>query len=161
MYFEECKNVAEVKSLYRKLAFKFHPDHGGDLEEMKNLNEWYHDTLLDMDGSKSVDGDNEYTYAYSKEDEEEIMNKIYDFLSLKMEKVEIALVGKWIWISGESKPHKKALKVAGCIWHGKRKMWYWRKATGKRYYSAPKKSFESIAAQYGFKSFSNSAPAPA
>ena len=41
-YFEECKSVIEVKSLYRKLAFKFHPDHGGDLEEMKKLNEWYH-----------------------------------------------------------------------------------------------------------------------
>ena len=157
-YFKECKTVAETKSLYRSLAFKFHPDHGGDLEEMKELNNEYHIHLSRLDGSEQEG--TEYAYRYNRAEEDEIMEKIYDFLSLKMANVEIALVGKWIWISGETYDYKKELKAAGCKWHGKRKMWYWRKETGKRRY-ASKVSFEDIAAQYGYKSFSNSAPAPA
>ena len=156
-YFTDCKNVAETKSLYRSLAFKFHPDHGGDVEKMKALNNEYHAHLKALDGSEQEG--TEYAYKYNKETEQEIMEKIYSFLALKMEKVEIALVGTWIWISGDTFPHKKALKEAGCKWHGKRKMWYWKKGPNRRY--ASKMSFEDIAKAYGFKSFRNDAPAAA
>lgn len=34
-------SILEVKSAYRKLALKFHPDRGGDQEKMKEINEAY------------------------------------------------------------------------------------------------------------------------
>jgi curved DNA-binding protein CbpA len=28
-FFKNCETVQEIKSLFRELAFKYHPDHGG------------------------------------------------------------------------------------------------------------------------------------
>jgi DnaJ-class molecular chaperone len=40
-FFINCQTVQEIKSLFRELAFKYHPDHGGDEETMKRLNNEY------------------------------------------------------------------------------------------------------------------------
>lgn len=39
--FHECKNKEDVKSLFRKLCYFLHPDHGGDTELMILLNDSY------------------------------------------------------------------------------------------------------------------------
>jgi len=40
-YFKDCKNADDVKRLYRELAKKLHPDHGGKKEDMAELNKQY------------------------------------------------------------------------------------------------------------------------
>ena len=37
-YFSDCKTIEEAKRLYHKLAVKFHPDLGGNLETMQEIN---------------------------------------------------------------------------------------------------------------------------
>ena len=39
--FKTCKNLSELKKEYRRLAFMYHPDHGGNPEAMKDLNNAY------------------------------------------------------------------------------------------------------------------------
>lgn len=38
MYFDNVKNLKELKERYRKLAMDNHPDKGGDVETMKRIN---------------------------------------------------------------------------------------------------------------------------
>lgn len=38
-YFGNCKSLDDLKNLYRKLAFIHHPDKGGSVEEMQDINE--------------------------------------------------------------------------------------------------------------------------
>ena len=40
-YFSDCKTIEEAKRLYHKLAIKHHPDLGGDLEIMQQINAEY------------------------------------------------------------------------------------------------------------------------
>jgi curved DNA-binding protein CbpA len=40
-FFNECKTAEDLKALYKKLARKNHPDLGGDLETMKQINAEY------------------------------------------------------------------------------------------------------------------------
>ena len=40
-YFTQCKNLEELKKEFRRLAMIHHPDRGGDVETMKEINNEY------------------------------------------------------------------------------------------------------------------------
>ena len=40
-YFADVKEKADLKSLYRKLSFLYHPDKGGQVEQMQAINAEY------------------------------------------------------------------------------------------------------------------------
>jgi len=162
MYFTNCTTPEEIKSLYRKLAFENHPDHGGDTRTMQDINNEYHETLKRANGHTHKDGEREFTYRYEYEREQAIIETISELLKLKMDDVEIWLIGLWVWIVGDTKPHKEELKALKCRWHSKRRCWYWKPYEDRTYYS--KKSLGSLAARYGatrFESESESKPVPA
>lgn len=43
----------------------------------------------------------------------------------------IEVCGLWIWVSGDTKPHKKTLKAAGYHWLHYKTRWYYRPAQAK------------------------------
>ena len=47
-----------------------------------------------------------------------------------MESVTVEESGSWLWISGDTRPHKEELKALGCRWSKKRSAWYWKPANG-------------------------------
>ncbi|MGD1336137.1 hypothetical protein ACP6H1_27465 [Vibrio harveyi] len=51
---------------------------------------------------------------------------------LAMEGVTVEVCGNWIWLSGETRQHKEALKELGCRWGSKKKMWFYRPADYKK-----------------------------
>ncbi len=152
---ESCSKVEELKRVYRQLSKEHHPDLGGDAETMKLVNGVYHACLKRMDGQRSYDNETkrEHVYKYDEAKEQAIIEKIFELLALKLSGIEIALMGTWIWITGETKPVKDALKNAGCKWHSKRGCWYWHCDGHRNWYS--KRGFASLAAQYGYQEFSN------
>jgi len=145
-YFSGLETVESIKAHYRQLAKDNHPDLGGDAEAMKEINRQYHEALKLKDGQKS-DG---YSYRYKQDIEEEIMKKLYELLKLRS--LDIALIGYWIWVTGDTKKNKEALKAAGLKWHSKRKCWYYKPKDWKRSYHS-NSDLSELAGKYGYKGF--------
>lgn len=152
-FFKTCFNVAAIKTKYRELAKQFHPDLGGDEEVMKQVNDQYHKALKGKHKSVSTDKETgkEYTYYYNFKKEQLIVDKLRELLGLMLpEDVTIELVGTWLWVHGNTKPHKDKLGKNGakCSWHSKRKMWYFRPPS-KRATRYSGSSFDTLRAAYG------------
>lgn len=157
-YFAKCATVAEVKSEYRRLAMLHHPDRGGDTATMQEVNAQYHATLKRMDGQQTTGTDNKaHTYRYDEQREAEIAAALAKILAVKMT-ATVALIGNWIWITGDTKPVKEELKALGCCWHAKRVAWYWRPEEQKYHHRYNSRAdLGSLAAVYGYKIFSTNA----
>ena len=67
--------------------------------------------------------------------------KVYDL------PLTIEIVGTWLWVSGDTRPHRQALKAAGFFWAHQKKMWYWRHASRRSWKSG--KSLDEIKQTYG------------
>lgn len=132
--FRNVSEIGEAKKLYKQLAKKLHPDVGGDDESFKALNAVYNNVI-----EHNLYFSNEYKFDLEIE---KIIAQILHF-----EDIEIEVIGKWIWISGETKEIKETLKNLGFKWASKKKMWYFgelQKSSNRR-----EKSIEEIKATYG------------
>ncbi|MBV4416990.1 J domain-containing protein [Clostridium tyrobutyricum] len=139
-YFENIKTVEELKEKYRKLALKYHPDMGGTNEEMSEINNQY-DVLF----KKLKEGNQE-----SPVDDgfREVINKIINL------NVKIEICGSWIWVSGDTKPYRKELKLSGLWWANKKKMWYWHSKEDRKKRRS-NMSMQEIREKYGTKTVNN------
>lgn len=152
-YFRDCKTVADIKKLYRELAMLHHPDRGGNTATMQAVNAQYHEALKRADRTQETGSDGTaHTYYYNPEHEQEIMDKISELLGLKLDGIEIWVIGKWVWVQGETKPHREKLgrNGAGLTWHSKRLAWYWKPYEGKSWHNE-RASLNDLAHQYGAK----------
>lgn len=145
-FFANCTTINEVKSLYRELAKANHPDKGGDLETMQSINAEYTFAC-----AKVLKGEN-----LSVEDlEAEILNaegyKQAVNLASNLVGVNVELCGGWIWCSGNTYPHKDALKSVGFYFASAKKMWYFRSAE-KAVKGGKPQSMEKIRGKYGSQS---------
>lgn len=151
-WFSGCSCVAEVKSLYRKLAKQYHPDIAGyaSTPVMQEINAAYHKALEMKHGETTVDDEGkEHVYRYSYPIEQAIIEQIFKLLGLRMVNVEVELIGFWIWVHGDTRPYKEQLKALDCQWHSKRGMWYWRQVFSR--YTG--KSFDTLRMVYGSQKF--------
>lgn len=145
-YFANLYSVEDIKNHFRQLAMQHHPDRGGDADTMKEINRQYHEALKVCHGQQS-DG---HEYKYKPEVEQELTNKLLELLKLRG--LEIALIGYWIWVSGNTKPNKEALKTAGLCWHSQRKCWYYKPLGWKRTRRS-QSTLDALAQKYGYKGF--------
>ena len=122
-YFKDCTSKEECKKLYKKLAFMYHPDRGGDTEIMKAINAEF-DYVIENNIFKSSKKDT------SKKD----TKKDYDFSSsqfkdiiealIKLEGIEIEITGCFIWVTGNTYPQKDIIKSLGFRYSKNKKAWY-------------------------------------
>ncbi len=145
-YFADLNSVEAIKAKFRSLAMQHHPDKGGDAEIMKEINRQYQEALKACDGKKSGDK----PYHYMANIEEELMNKLLELLKLRG--LHIALIGYWLWVSGETKQNKDALKAAGLQWHQERKCWYYKPKNWRKTRQS-KGSLTDLAQKYGYREY--------
>jgi len=68
----------------------------------------------------------------------------------QLDGVTMDLCGSWLWVGGNTKTHKEALKALGFRWASKKKLWYFH--TGKYFRKGARHiSKEEIDKKYGCK----------
>ena len=168
-FFKDCTTMEEGKSLFRKLAMQHHPDLGGDLETMKELNrQWSHFQInfeketqrARSRKSRAEHGeDPKYKtpadFADFDEKMEAIRQKIEEALNLHLpEDCTIELMGLWVWITGNTFPHRDRLgkKGIGFAFAGEKKAWFYAGVKSK---NREKKSLDEIRGMHGSTIFRN------
>ena len=66
---------------------------------------------------------------------------------IKLEHITIEIIGCFIWVSGDTKPHKEKLKELGFKWHRKKSCWY-RSPEGYRRWGGGDYSMDDIRRMY-------------
>ncbi len=108
-------NPDTIKQAYRKAAQRYHPDRNpAGLEMMKLINAAY-EVVKDFNGV--IDGANHQDCG------NQINTALNAITGLGF---TIEICGTWVWISGDTKPHKDVLKEAGFKWAPKKMLWYFR-----------------------------------
>lgn len=148
MYFENCKELNELKAEYRKLAFKNHPDRGGKVEVMAAINNAYDEALKRIarsEGKATPSGEqSEVNFNDLDDGFREVLEKL-----MNLDGLDIELCGAWLWIGGNTREHKETLKAAGCKWASKKKMWYWRPESARIRRATGIKDMSYIRTVYG------------
>lgn len=154
-YFTPGMEVSEIKSTYKNLAMRWHPDRpGGSTIIMQEINAAYKAALEGRHGEENTDdAGNVHTYYYREATEQGVMDKMAEVIAsgvLNNPAVELWLIGTWLWVKGDTKPHKEQLGKEGLQfnWNTKRTCWQWHMPTSFRT-KASEDGFESIAARYG------------
>lgn len=129
-YFMDCTSLEELKSLYRKLAVKNHPDKGGSIEIMQEINSEYETMLKKLAFVYNATKDeNKPEYDWTKDKFAEVIQKIINFGNM-----EVEIIGQWIWCFNAYEYHE-ALKELGFWFSKSKKAWVYSGTAKARYRS--------------------------
>lgn len=147
-WFDESKirTLDDLKAVYRPLVKKHHPDAGGKTRDMQEINAEYEILFTRLKAKQNAAAS--AGRGHRTEEQPGDFIKIVEIL-LKLDGLNIELCGSWLWIGGDTRKHKEALKAAGCQWCSKKKLWTWKPA-GKRHHSyRGTKTMDQIRTKYG------------
>jgi len=122
-FFEGIKTLDELRKEYRRLAFLYHPDKGGDTAIMQVINDQY-----DRLSKKLINSDETFSQG-RKEYEQQVSEEMRQRLDriMFMNGIVIELIGSWIWITGNTFPVRGMLKNEGYKFSHPKAAWYWHK----------------------------------
>lgn len=134
-----------IKTMYRQACSKYHPDRNPAGLEMMKLVNAAAESLAGIINGEVLNWD----WSIEKEAETPQMG---DELNAALNAVvglglTIEICGSWIWVSGDTKPHKDILKSAGYRWAPKKLMWSF--CGGARTTSRGKFSMDDIRNRHG------------
>ena len=117
-YFTECQTLEEGKKKYRALCFEHHPDKGGDVRTMQEINnQWAkfqteHAKDEARARQKQAHSENRKSAAdfHDLDQVGEHIEAVINF-ALNLDGVEVELMGLWVWLTGNTKAHKETIKA--------------------------------------------------
>ena len=128
-YFKNTETLEELRKQYKELLKTHHPDNGGNVADMQEINSEYDQlfkVLKDKHESKTADSDkgkadfNKKYYDFAEDKAlRDMLNKIIGFNGVKIE-----IIGNWIWCF-DSYGYRKELKELGFKYAGQKKAWYY------------------------------------
>lgn len=137
------KDLDALKKQYFKLAKKYHPDAGGTTLQFQQLQNEY-DKLL-----KSLLSGSNFT-SEQKQNEIELDDAMRTIINslVNIDDINIELIGKWLWISGNTYPIRTTLKAGGMIFIKKdgKPFWVYKGVESKSRGGTP---IDEIRAKYG------------
>lgn len=133
-YFKNANTLEELRKQYRDLLKIHHPDNGGNVSDMQEINAEYDrlfKLLKDRHDSNATDSDktsySNMKYDFTEDTKlREILNKIIGFQGITIE-----ICGSWIWVFN-SYNYRKELKEMGFKYASKKKAWHWHSEAFKK-----------------------------
>ncbi len=134
--------LADIKQTYRKLASANHPDKGGNTETMQLINTAFAELCKYFETNQTLD---------INQEQETAQNFDFSFLDIlkTMHGVIIEVCGYWVWLSGNTYPHKETISNLGFKFSGAKKSWYWSPTISITNYKRGSKSMKQIRKDYG------------
>lgn len=127
-YFSKVSNLNELRTEYKKLIKKYHPDNGGSVKATQEINNEYESLFSQLkkgfEASQASDNFNFESDTVLRD----IINKIINFNI----DIDIEIIGCWIWVTGDTYSVKEELKSLKFQWSGKRKAWYFHSEPYKK-----------------------------
>lgn len=123
VYFKNVKSIQELKTQYRNLIIKYHPDLNPNEDTtkiMQEINSQY-DELFTKVKNQFVNANGEIYEKQNQENSEDFKNILNRVVTFKHCKIEI--IGNWVWVSGNTKFYKEILKSLKFKWINNKKAW--------------------------------------
>jgi hypothetical protein len=119
-YFNECKNLEDVKKAFRVLAKQHHPDLGGNAETFKTINNEYEEAFEYFKNEFNNRSEN------AKKQNTETPEEFKDIINIliKLDGLDIEICDTWLWLSGNTYIHRETLKELKFKWSKSKKKWY-------------------------------------
>lgn len=140
-------DIDALKKEYFKKAKIYHPDAGGTTAQFQQLQSEYEKLLKKLLAGGKLNAEQQENEILIDEALREVINQI-----IVLPGINIELVGKWLWVSGNTYPIKTELKKAGLIFIKKAGVPYWV-YKGVESAGRGKLSIEEIKAKYGVQKF--------
>lgn len=115
-WFRNVTTIEELRTKYKMLLRQHHPDNGGDLHIMQEINAEYEVVFAILKHQNTANSES----SNEQETEEDtalraVLNEIISF------NMEIEIIGSWIWCFN-SYPYKDKLKALGFKYAPKKKL---------------------------------------
>ena len=137
-------SLSDVKQVYRKLASANHPDKGGSTETMQLINTAFSELCryFELNATLDINQETETNHSFD-----------FSFVdTLKtLHGVVIEVCGYWVWLSGNTYPHKETISNLGFKFSGAKKSWYWSPTIDTSKYKRGSKSMKNIRQEFGSK----------
>ena len=146
--------LEDLKNFYRRLCKQFHPDKGGTTEQMQAINTEYERLSARLIGAKPEEEYGEKKWYKTRQEEADVEEKVRAAIEAiaHLDGLDIEIIGAWVWVGGDTKTHKDALKAAGYSWLHKREKWAFK---GKVSKGRSRCSMEELRQKYGSEKVSS------
>lgn len=140
-WFRNITTIEELRSEYKELLKKYHPDNCGDLHIMQEINAEYEIVFATLRSQHMASDE-----SAGQESEEDtalrsILNEIICF------NMEIEVIGSWVWCFN-CYAYKDSLKALGFKYAPKKRAWIWHYGEYSRYHKG-EIPIDDIRAKYG------------
>ena len=142
-WFAGVKTIEELRTKYRELLKRYHPDNeGGSVEATQEINAEY-DRLFSILSHENKSDRESTTYDQNVENEafKAVLNQIISY------NMDIELIGSWIWCFN-CFAYKDRLKELGFRFAPKKRAWTWHYGEFSRYHKG-EIPIDDIRAKYG------------
>lgn len=143
-WFDKSKlhTVAELRAEYKRLLIKHHPDNGGKVSDMQEINAEYDALYAILSQKESADEESctEQDRA-ANEAFKKVLEKIINY------DIEIQIIGDWIWCFN-SYQYRSQLKELNFQYAPKKRAWTWHAEPYRRHHKK-EVPLSHIRAKYG------------
>ena len=155
-WFNNPQTLEDLKKQYKRLAMLHHPDRGGNTQDMQQINVEYDELFQRLKNTHRASNGTTYTTGEESSEKAEDFREIIDVL-IRLNGIKIEICGSWIWVTGDTKPHKEELKRLKFRWSQSKKAWYYHSSPYRKR-SSKSFSLDEIRDLYGSQTVKTNEP---